>query len=218
MKRLFLLFFCGVQVTFFQAQELKQYGLLPKINTSLKLSENLKWVNSVESRTVIYDDQWTFSHNLVDVSTILSIRQASNQSLNLGYLIRIRDGKIAHRLIQQYNIVNLADGYRLAHRLGFDQEFQHETTPRFRTRYRVIFEKPLDGRKIDVHEFYIKLGVESLYNFRLEDLEFRALPFLGYRLSGNDKIEVGVEYRWEELFNGVSSNKNWFRVTWYTNF
>ncbi len=218
MKRPLLFLFLGSYFLFSHAQEVNQYGLLPKITTSLKLSDNLKWVNSIESRTIIYDNQWTFSHNLIDVSTLLSMKTASNQSLNLGYLARIRDGKIAHRLIQQYNIVNLADGYRLAHRLGIDQEFQQESSPRFRIRYRILYEKPLEGQKIDLLEFYLKLGVESLYNFKVDDLEFRALPFLGYRLSSKDKIEVGVDYRWEELLDGVRTNKNWIRVTWYTNF
>ena len=218
MKRLLLLLFFFSYLLFLNAQEVKQYGILPKITSSLKLSEKLKWVNSVESRTIIFDNQWTFTHNLIDVSTLLSTRIASNQSINLGYLARIRDGKIAHRLIQQYNIVNLADGYRLAHRLGIDQEFQQESSPRFRIRYRIFYEKPLEGQKIDLREFYLKLGVESLYNFKVDDLEFRALPFLGYRLSEKDKIEVGVDYRWEELLAGVRTNKNWIRVTWYTNF
>ena len=218
MKHRILLFLFFVSFGFSQAQDIRQFGLLPKINTSLELSESVKWVNSLESRTIVYDNEWTFTHNLVDISSLVSLRTASNQSLNMGYLARFRDGKVSHRLIQQYNFVNLADGYRIAHRLGTDQEFRQNAKPKFRVRYRILYEKALDGSKIDVGEFYLKLGLESLFKFSSDDFELRALPFLGYRLSKKDKIEVGVDYRWDEILNGVRSNTNWFRLTWYTSF
>ncbi len=200
------------------SQEDVQFGLLPKINVSTKLSENYKWVNSIESRELIYDNQWKLTHGLIDIASIVSIKLASDQSFNVGYLVRFRNGGVAHRFIQQYNIVTLADGYRLAHRLGLDQQFQSGESSIYRIRYRIIYEKPLEGNKIDVKEFYLKLGVEALHNFTKEDLELRGLPFVGYRMSEDDKIELGFDYRRGGILSGLSSNTSWLRVTWYTNF
>lgn len=195
-----------------------QFGFLPKVNISTKLAETTNWVSSIEARELFYNNEWHFKHSLVDLSSILSFKTSVDQSLNIGYLVRFRNAQVIHRLLQQYNFVSLGKGYRTAHRFGFEQEFFKDKATRYRIRYRFTYEKPLNGNKVDLNEFYLKLGAETLYNFTIEDLEFRVLPYLGYQLSKQNKVEIGLDSRLSELLNDNTTSKNWLRITWYSNF
>lgn len=188
-------------------------GFLPKVVLSKKINNKIKWVNSIESRSIIYDDAYQFSHSLVDISSILSLKTSLNQSFNFGYIVRLRDHKTIHRTFQHYNIVGQYSSIKLGHRFAFEQFYQFKKQTTFRTRYRLSLEKPLNGEKVDVKEFYIKLGNEYLYDF--EDLEIRLTPYLGYQASKKDKIEFGLDYRLSSFMNNATENDFWFRATWY---
>ncbi len=218
MKRYALVIILFFQLSKAFSQIETQLGFLPKINTSTKLTKSVKWVNSIESRELVYNDQWKLTHSLIDIASIFSFKTSIDQSLNIGYLIRFRDGQVIHRILQQYNFVNLQDNHRTAHRIGFEQEFFKDQSTRFRTRYRFTYEKPLNGNKIDLEEFYLKLGAETLYNFTTEDLEFRLLPYLGYQITKKNKVELGIDTRLNGFLNDNTASKNWLRITWYTNF
>lgn len=66
MKR-FLILLWFVSLASF-AQSNFTSGLLPKINLSKKLNSKLKWVNSIESREIVYKDDFQLTHSLVDIS------------------------------------------------------------------------------------------------------------------------------------------------------
>lgn len=190
-------------------------GLLPKIVLSKKIDDKLKWVHSIESRAVVYDDELQLSHNLVDASSILSLKTSLNQSFNFGYILRFRDSDIIHRTFQHYNFVNQLTAIKVGHRFAFEQFYQSKKQTTFRTRYRVSAEKALNGEKVDVKEFYLKLGNEYLYDFEEKDLEIRLTPYLGYKASEKDRIEFGLDYRLGGFINNITENNLWFRVTWY---
>lgn len=190
-------------------------GLLPKIVISKKIADKTKWVNSIESRTVMYDDELQLSHTLVDVSSILSYRTSLNQSFNFGYILRFRDSEVIHRTFQHYNFVNQFTALKVGHRFAFEQFYQSKKQTTFRTRYRISAEKALNGEKVDVKEFYLKLGNEYLYDFEAKDLEVRVTPYLGYKASQKDRIEFGLDYRLGNFMNNETENNLWFRVTWY---
>ncbi|OSY87543.1 hypothetical protein WH52_10570 [Tenacibaculum holothuriorum] len=190
-------------------------GFLPKINLSTKLSAKTKWVNSIEAREVIYKDNFQFTHNLVDVSTIFSVKTDLNQSINLGYIIRFKEGETIHRFLQHFNVVQQLNGIKLAHRLGMEQFYQSKVSPQYRTRYRATLQKPLSGEKVDDNEWYFKLSNEYLYQFNQEDFEVRLSPYLGYQLSKKEKVELGLDYRLGKLLDTPKKNSLWFRATWY---
>jgi len=190
-------------------------GLLPKIVLSKKIDDKTKWVNSIESRAIIYDDELQLSYNLVDISSILSIKTSLNQSFNFGYILRFRDSEIIHRTFQHYNFVNQLNAFKVGHRFAFEQFYQSKRQTTFRTRYRISAEKALNGEKVDVKEFYLKLGNEYLYDFEGKDLEVRLTPYLGYKASEKDRIEFGLDYRIGDFINNATENNLWFRVTWY---
>ena len=64
-------------------------GLLPKVVVSKKLTEVSKWIQSVEQRTIVYDEEYQFSHSLLDISSIYSLKTSTNQSFNFGYILRL---------------------------------------------------------------------------------------------------------------------------------
>ncbi|WGH74066.1 DUF2490 domain-containing protein [Tenacibaculum tangerinum] len=212
-KTLVLLFFF---TTFMVAsQSTFVGGWLPKVNTSTKLSEKTKWVNSIEAREIIYNEDFQFTHSLVDVSSIFSFKTDLDQSVNVGYILRFKEGETIHRTLQHFNLVQNLNGIKLGHRLGFEQFFQSQVTPQYRTRYRATFQKALSGKKVDVKEWYVKLSNEYLYQFNKQDFEIRLAPYLGYQLSEKDKLEFGFDYRWGQVFDLIQNNSLWFRTTWY---
>ncbi|PQJ80756.1 DUF2490 domain-containing protein [Polaribacter porphyrae] len=212
MKTYLLIFFFFTSLIVF-SQKNFDAGFLPKVVLSKKLSNQIKWVNSLESRTIFYDEEYQFTHSLVDISSILSFKTDLNQSFNFGYILRFRNEETIHRTFQHYNFVNQFSSLKMGQRFAFEQFYQSNKQTTFRTRYRVSFEKPLNGEKTDVKEFYIKLGNEYLYDF--EDLEIRLTPYLGYRASKKDRIEFGLDYRIGNTINNPIENDIWFRVTWY---
>lgn len=213
MKR-FLVFFWFISLASFAQSNLIS-GWLPKVNLSTKISNKTKWVNSIETREVVFRDKLQFSYSLVDVSTIFSFKIDVNQSLNTGYIIRFKDGETVHRLLQHYNIVQSFTSSKLAHRLGFEQFFKTQQKPQYRTRYRATFQQALNGEKVDVKEWYFKLSNEYLYQFNKENFEVRLSPYFGYQLSKNDKLEFGFDYRLGKILDNNQTNNLWFRTTWY---
>ncbi|MDY0780764.1 DUF2490 domain-containing protein [Tenacibaculum sp. IB213877] len=211
-KFLFVLLLIPLQ---FFSQSDTNFGWLPKINLSSRIASEIKWVNSIEVREVLFDEEYQFTHNLLDVSSIVSFKTNLNQSFNIGYIVRFDKKETVHRFVQQYNFIGNINSLKLAHRLGFEQHFPSKSKSFYRARYRATLQKPLNGEKVDVKEFYVKLGNEYVYNFTDENLEIRVSPYLGYRLSEKDKLEFGLEYRGSSLVDEFNKHRLWLRTTWY---
>lgn len=209
---IFFIFCYSLQIT---SQTKTTFGLLPKVVLSKKIKSTSKWVNSLEQRTFFYDQDFNISHSLVDFSTIYSTSISDSQSINFGYILRFRNSETIHRTFQHYNFIERYNALKLAHRIAFEQFYQPKKQTTFRARYRVSLEKPLNGERVDVKEFYLKLGNEYLYNFTEKDLEIRLTPYLGYRVSKKDKVEFGIDYRMGSFLENATENNFWFRTTWY---
>lgn len=213
-----LLLFC---TTTFYSQSSFSSGILPKIRISYKLTDQIKWINGIESRQLFIDDtrdeSFGYDFVLTDISSLLSFKVGAYGVLNTGYLIRIKDTKIIHRTIQQYNLVFGYDSFRLGHRFATDQTYSSTTSTTYRARYRITLEKPLEGDDVDEGEFYVKLGNEYLFSYQNSesDLEMRLLPFLGYEINAQNKIEIGLDYRLNALLDAGSENDLWLSFNWF---
>lgn len=215
MKKQLLVFFVFIVALNVFSQVDTDLGFLPKVVLSKKINNFSKWVNSIEQRTIFYDEEIQFSHNLLDVSSIYSLKIGQNQSLNFGYILRFRNSETIHRTFQHYNFLEIYNTLKIGHRFAFEQFYQPKKQTTFRTRYRVSLEKPLNGERVDVKEFYLKLGNEYLYNFAEKDLEIRIIPYVGYQVSKKDKVEFGIDYRVGNFLSNTAENNIWFRGTWY---
>lgn len=189
-------------------------GFLPKIAVSKKLSDTYKWTNSVETRNIIYDDEYKLKFSLFEFTSLVSYKIDGNHSFNFGYLLRLRNSEAIHRSIQHYNYKHSFNSLKIGHRVGFEQFFQKNKNPTYRARYRASIEKPLFGDSVGVKDWYLKFGNEYLYDFDDEDVEIRFAPYLGFRASKRDKIEVGLDYRISNIIHNTTDNDLWFRLSW----
>ncbi|GAA4274849.1 DUF2490 domain-containing protein [Aquimarina gracilis] len=217
---LFLCLFVFIGPLFY-GQSSFSSGILPKVRVSYKLTDQIKWINGIESRQLLIDDtnddSFNYDYVLTDISSLLSFRIGAHGVLNGGYLLRIKDEKLFHRTIQQYNLVFNYDTFRIGHRFATDQTFNSQESVELRGRYRITLEKPLSGNNIDQGEFYLKLGNEYIFKFQDDksDLEMRVLPFLGYEINTKNKIEIGLDYRLDKLLNSGAENDLWLSINWF---
>ncbi len=212
-----LLLFLWSSNTFLSAQSTYRAGLLPAINVNQKLPDQWRLNYKAETRFTASEGLFTepaplaFDYGLIDLSTIVSKKFGSNKSLAGGYLIRLREKEVIHRLIQQLAIVQRYETFRLAHRFSADQTFGPEGPPEFRLRYRISTDFALNGQSVNQNEFYFKMNHEYLGSLEATavDLEIRLVPLLGYYLNDNRKIEWGLDYRINSFVNGPSRSSFW---------
>ncbi|GGB83981.1 DUF2490 domain-containing protein [Dyadobacter sediminis] len=216
----FLLIFAPAAVF---SQAVYRAGTLPQFNLNIRISDNLKLNNKLESRQIFSEreeEQQTrnrFRYERADLTMVLTRKLSAANTLGGGYLIRLEEGRFAHRLIQQFNNVTNHEYARIAHRIVTDETFRRDSSVQVRLRYRIGFEKALNGINIDPKEFYAKLNNEYLgiYEDKSADLEIRALLALGYNATDNNRIEMGFEYRVNEFNKSVQSQQYWLAVSWF---
>lgn len=117
--------------------------------------------------------------------------------VGLGYLVRFKEGRIAHRFIQQYSFTVPRYGYRVGHMFRVDETFTPDQVIEIRLRHRISSDVSLNGEFIDPKELYLKLGNEYVYSFQGEtqDLEIRFVPSLRYYFNDDNKLELVIDYR-----------------------
>ncbi|MEM7186523.1 MAG: DUF2490 domain-containing protein [Bacteroidota bacterium] len=218
-----LLFFALLATVTAVGQTEYQFGLLPSFNLNKKLSNDFALNFELESRQQLsqglFSDSnaFDFEYILTDLTLIAGKKIAANQTVTLGYLFRIRDGQGIHRSIQQFIVTKKFTGLKLSQRFATDQTFEKNKSTAFRLRYRIATEIPLNGQSVDVGEFFLKLNNEYLNQLEAStyDLEVRLTPFLGYTISGNQKFELGLDYRISSFLEGPASHKFWIGMNWY---
>lgn len=199
-------------------------GVLPAVNLSVGLNDHWKINFKAESRQGFLrvsegrSEGLDYDYILTDLSVIPSRRIGLNHSAAAGYQLRIRDGVLFHRLIQQFTLVKKYETFRLAQRFATDQTFSAGEDPAFRFRYRLVAELPLSGASVDPGEFYLKLGNEYLFEWQKpeEALEIRVIPLLGYEISDINKLEFGFDYRIATAFDARTTGALWLSVNWFT--
>ena len=210
------LFYCYLGCS----QTTSSLGLLPTFNINKSISARVKINLKTESRigrssnlneAEQNDIQWL----LTDVALLSSLKLGAGQFLAAGYLIRFKENRFIHRLIQQVTWVNQYSSFRLAHRLVGDQTLDRSTT--FRLRYRIGAEIPFNGLSADAREFYLKMNNEYLNALEkgFYELEIRIIPVLGYSINDTNRIEWGLDYRWGDAFSNRASNQLWINLNWY---
>ena len=205
------------------SQSSYQAGLLPSININKKLKKDWSINFKTESRQLLEEGEFKnnnsiqYKYLLTDISWMVSKKVQVNQSLAGGYLIRIRDQKPTHRLIQQFTITKSYTSFRMSHRFVADQTFDEGEPLELRLRYRISGLIPLNGQSIDPKEFYVKVNHEYLNVFQQNkyDLELRLIPFLGYLLNENHKFELGIDYRINSFLRRNTDNRFWLSLNWF---
>jgi hypothetical protein len=169
-----------------------------------------RWgVNTQLIGYVALDDGWHRSAlDHMEAQGAVSYGLSVRTKLGAAYLYRWDDPLEAgyaseHRVMQQVGIVTYLGDRRLAHRLRTEQRIRTSSYVN-RWRYRLGYEVPLRGARLDPGETYLNTFAEMLISFDREFVgsEGRAFAALGWFFSNRRKVEVGLQYRVQDVFAG----------------
>lgn len=205
------------------AQSSYQIGVLPSLNIHNKLQNEWAINFKMESRQLLQSKSFDgevekgFEYILSDFSLMATKTVGLNTRISSGYLVRFREGQVVHRLIQQFAVVRRMAGFRLSHRLVSDQTFAATESANYRLRYRLASELPLNGQSADSKEFYLKISNEYLNSLQAQeyDLEIRFVPMIGYGITDNHKVEVGLDYRLNSFLTNKGRHSLWMSLNWF---
>ncbi|MDN4166698.1 DUF2490 domain-containing protein [Cytophagales bacterium LB-30] len=205
------------------AQSTYELGALPSLNFNKKLQNDWSVNAKLESRQVFQEGELSgmrtqaYDYLLTDMAFVAAKTVGLNSRIGGGYMLRVEEGEIYHRFIQQFIIVQKANGFRLAHRFLSDQTLSEAEQPEFRLRYRLSSEIPLNGESVDPREFYLKINNEYLNSLQAGsyDLEIRLVPLLGYDITEKYKIETGLDYRISSFLSQSTEHSYWWALNFF---
>lgn len=192
-------------------------GTMPVFNLNAGLKNGYKFNAKLETRQIIFEEESKFHQELVDLATMVSKKTNFNTMLAIGGLIRYRNEEWFYRLIQQYTIVQEVNSNRLSHRFRTDQTFNNSRDIEWRLRYRLSSIFPLTGEEVNNQEYYFKLNNEYVYSMQgsSHDLEIRIIPTIGFRYSDKNKLELGLDNRFDSFIESKLNITSWVCINWY---
>jgi len=205
------------------AQSETRVGMLPSINYNHKINKDWDVNFKYESRHFVFENNisensnFKYEYSLSDISALVGRKTGLNSKVVLGFLTRIEPDAVSYRTIQQFIFQTKIESFRVAHRIATDQTFSSNEATEFRLRYRVSAEIPLSGQKLDAREFYFKFNTEVLNSMQdnVYDLEFRIVPNIGYAINKQQKIELGLDNRFDSFINNQTSIVSWITINWF---
>jgi len=209
-------FFLGVT-----AQVNYLIGYLPAVNLSTKLSDVGSLNFNVQQRnSLINSDENKLNHKYVlsDLTVMYGYKIGLFAKASVGGLIRYRNNQFITRTIQQFVSVKQLEKLKLVNRFRLDQTYL-PTIIEHRLRYRVGVQIPLNGTEVDNRELYLKINNEYLNSFSEQkyDLEARLISSLGFVMSSKNKLEVGFDYRLDNLIAQPINHTLWVTFSLYVN-
>ncbi|MGN8226634.1 DUF2490 domain-containing protein [Gracilimonas sp. BCB1] len=181
-------------------------------NTKLSVFNSIRDFDN-EGAIRYIEPQFTFSYGL-----------SAGTKIGGGYYYRLStpmvDGyQYEHRFLQQVGFVSYLGDRRLAHRLRLEQRVRSSSYQN-RLRYRLSYDFPLEGEKLDPGEKYLILKDEMMTAFNNDeaDAENRASVGLGWYFNSKQKFELGLQYRTQDIFSdGGISHLFLVRTSYYLN-
>ncbi len=216
-----LFFFSGILMV--QGSE-SYLGIVPEINISYKLKD-IKFNVKAEFFQLFYANEgelgpeWDYQYENTDLQFFASKKVNPFISLALGYQYGIETGdKNTHRTIQQFSYVFRPGNLKWGHRVRAGQTFYEDEPTKFRFRYRLSVEIPLQGQSIDYNEFYVIASDEFLYAYQDKDQEYenRLAMYIGYLFENNSKFQLGIDYR-TDLSSEPLVHNYWIRLGYLIN-
>ncbi|PRX56572.1 DUF2490 domain-containing protein [Flagellimonas meridianipacifica] len=150
------------------------------------------------------DENFGLTSRQLDLVHFSKLVLKENQSVALGIQYRFRDifenASNELRLTQQYNFKYRPFTIRYGHRFRSEQRITTNlTTHRFRYRFAIDF--PLKGQKLNLGEPYLVGSAEQLLSVakgESSQYDFRLNGQIGWQLDKEFKLQIGMEYRFEE--------------------
>lgn len=196
-------------------------GFLPEITLSYQWNDKIQHTTKLESMHEMYQDQspsWNYAYEQTDVQTFLVVKLNPFWKIAGGYQYRFKNnGANSHRTIQQAALGQRKTGYQLGHRWRTDQTFYPREAIKWRVRYRLAAEIPLEGQSLDNGEFFLSLSTEPVYAMQVgtSDLETRLTVSMGFFKNRHNKLVAGWDYRLQKLLVKPYQQQLWFKIGWY---
>jgi hypothetical protein len=165
----------------------------------------------------VQGQNFAYGYALSDFSALAGRKTGLNSKVVLGGLVRLEPDAILYRSIQQFIFHSKVEALRLVHRISADQTFSSKELPEFRLRYRLSAEVSLSGQRVDIREFYFKFNTELLNSIQsnVVELEFRVVPNIGYVINERQKIELGLDNRFDSFMDSQARVTSWISINWY---
>ncbi len=161
--------------------------------------------------------------NYTQVQLFGTYKLWTTTQLSGGYSFRFNDllgespGR-EHRIMEQVAFVSFLGDRRLAHRIRTEQRFEDDEFIN-RWRYRLAYEFPLQGQRLDPGEKYLITSNEVLLSFNAWErfAGNRLYLGIGWFFSNKQKVEAGLQYRLDDVGTGQPENAIWFTTAYYLN-
>jgi len=211
-----------MSLCFFSIAQKLDYGILPALTLNKKLTAKTSFSFNYQQRNALFNaaaNEWKQQQLLSDYTFIYKQKVGLNTKIAFGSLIRFSEAIITFRTLQQISFSKSFANFKVGQRIRFDQTFSEDLTT-FRLRYRIGLLIPLQGRKLDNKELYIKFNNEYLNQLEKEkyELEIRGIPVLGYTLNKGTKLEFGGDYRLSGLNSSSIKQVLWSTFSLNFNF
>ena len=145
----------------YSQSEREHIFLQPQIFLTKALHTNYDFNLSMSHRAERNPDNAKFQDYFFEISHVSSLKVGVGKKLNLGVLGRRYSAKTTEVRFSQHFVISSGGNPRIIHRLGLEQRLFPDET-RFRIRYRLGFDSPLNGMNVDPGEPYFLGNIESL--------------------------------------------------------
>ncbi len=224
MNKVFIISFFLLNVTLSFSQDIStyRYGIRGNANISKCFEKN--WTGTIRLRGIGQIGSGDFSgsrerlpNETLELFIWGSKRLKPNTKVAFGYTGSDFGGDLIHRFNQQYSWVTPLQHFTLGQRIALDETFGKSSIFRIRARYRINAQFPLSGQAVNDNELYLKVNNEYLGILRngFDGAEVRLIPMLGMQLGNQNKIELGLDNRINNIFANPRDFQFWAVANWY---
>jgi len=208
MRKLFLLTSVILIPIFAKAQSDTEWIWSPEFSYTWSTSDRVSYNTKLAIFTDLNQMDTKAALAYIEPQFIMTYSVSTRFKLGGGYYYRWSDPLLdgynyEHRFLQQLGFVSFIGDRRIAHRVRLEQRVRSSSYQN-RLRYRLSYDFPLEGERLDPGENYIILKNESMTAFNAEeaDAENRLTAGLGWYFNNQYKFEVNLQYRTQDIFSG----------------
>lgn len=225
---IFILLFCNCLITFSQTNNLP--GIIPSFFYKGKVNKRFDYniftsCTFIPVKSVEQGKQYTTRFSEVFLQSSIIYKYSKDVNFALGYTY-IAGNSFSEKVETQHQIWQQAivehrifKGYML-HRFRLIENINNK--PAVLLNYQIAFEKPLQGRVLDVKEFYFSFFNEAFLNVSSFQTKFYTADWafigIGYKTPNAGRIEVGPLV--QTIFNSNNNHSTLFllQILWLTDY
>lgn len=197
-------------------------GGKPKL--SVEFSPGSKWKAEVEVGSMqqawtndnIEKTEWRYGYVRGDLQAMVFYNLSKAVKVGAGMKYRNKPEYDMQRAIQHVAFTRKLSGYKLVHRIRFEQSFPGGQAPEIRTRYRLMATVPLRGQYLDPGESFLSFSDEVVLAKQgaSYDIDNRITINAGYLFNEHHEALAGLHYRLDEFLYGGTRQQLWINIGW----